>query len=175
MTPRVPKANWHRLDDGQLQIIDVGAGLGEGKQPTMLGRRQQHLYATVTTKIDQLPTAEGIETGLTAFQSDDYFYALGVTKDATGGHIVQLRRKAGGDDKVNGEVIASSALRGNLSLPLYLRIKAKGDTYHFAYSLDNQSWIDLDNDLDGKILSTRTAGGFVGAVFGLYVQSPDSQ
>ena len=175
MTPRVPKSNWHSLDDGQLHIKDIGAGLGEGKQPAMLGRRQQHLYATATTKIDQLPTTAGIETGLTAFQSDDYFYALGVTKDATGNRIVQLRRKAGGDDKVNGEVIASNTLPEDVSLPLYLKIEAKGDVYDFAYSVDNQIWTDLENDLDGKILSTRTAGGFVGAVFGLYVQSMDSK
>ena len=175
MTPRVPKSKWHSLDDGQLQIMDIGAGLGTGKQPTMLGRRQQHLYATATTKIDQLPTAAGTETGLTAFQSDDYFYALGVTRDVDEGHTIQLRRKAGGNYPTNGKVIASRALPNDVSLPLYLKIEAKGDAYDFAYSVDNKSWVDLENDLDGKILSTRTAGGFVGAVFGLYVQSPGSE
>ncbi|WP_189585446.1 glycoside hydrolase family 43 protein [Litorimonas cladophorae] len=172
MMPRVPKLNWHSVDDGQLHIMDIGTGLGEGEQPTMLGRRQQHLNATATTKIDQLPVAAGTETGLAAFQSDDYFYALGVTKNATGDHMMQLRRKAGGDDPINGEVVASNALPKDMSLPLYLRIEAKGGAYDFAYSTDNQSWTDLRTDLDGKILSTRTAGGFVGAVFGLYVQDP---
>ena len=29
-------------------------------------------------------------------------------------------------------------------------------------------WRNLGGDQDGRLLSTRTAGGFVGAVFGLY-------
>ena len=174
MTPRVPKSPWYNLDNGRLQIIDLGTGLGEGEQPTMLGRRQQHLYATVTTKIDQLPIAAGTETGLTTFQSDDYFYALGITKDVNDNYIVKLRRKAGEGDVLNGEVVSSSALSEDASLPLYLKIEAKGAQYDFAYSTDNETWTFLEKDLNGKILSTRTAGGFVGAVFGLYVQSPDN-
>lgn len=175
ITPRVPKSKWYDLYEGWLQIMDLRTGLGEGEQPTMLGRRQQHLYATATTKIDQLPMAAGTETGLTAFQSDDYFYALGITKDANGDHLVKLRRKAGGDDVLNGQVISTSVLPEDVSLPLYLKIEAKADLYDFAYSTDNKTWTVLEKNLDGKILSTRTAGGFVGAVFGLYVQSPGDE
>ena len=62
-----------------------------------------------------------------------------------------------------------------MSLPLYLKIEAKAERYNFAYSADNENWTILESDLDGKILSTRTAGGFVGAIFGLYVQSPEKE
>ena len=175
MTPRVPKSSWHNVSGGQLSITDMSTGLGEGGQPTILGRRQQHLYATATTKIDILPTVEGAETGLTAFQSDDYFYALGVTQNARGDQTVQLRRKAGRDDAVNGEIISQKVLAEDMSLPLYLKIEAKAERYNFAYSADNENWTILESDLDGKILSTRTAGGFVGAIFGLYVQSPEKE
>lgn len=173
MTPRVPKTSWYEIDAGKLILQDNGAGLGEGLQPSMLGRRQQHLNAVATTKIDQLPTETGVETGLTIFQNDNRFYALGVVQNDKGGATLRLRRKAGADDAANGDVIAETDLQGNPATPLYLKVEAKADLYDFSFSRDNNSWTNLQTDLDGKILSTRNAGGFVGAVFGLYVQTPE--
>jgi alpha-N-arabinofuranosidase len=170
MTPRVPKTAWYDVEDGTLNILSNGVGLGEGLQPTMLGRRQQHINAVATTKIDQLPTTPGTEAGLSAFQSDDYFYAMGVSKNADGGLSVQLHRKAGADDAPDGNIIAEQAVSDDGGTAVYLRIEAKADQYDFSFSRDNENWTVLASDLDGKILSTRTAGGFVGAVFGLYVQ-----
>jgi alpha-N-arabinofuranosidase len=123
-----------------------------------------------TTKIDQLPTTPGREAGLSAFQSDDYFYAMGVSKNADGGLSVQLHRKAGADDAPDGNIIEEQAVSDDGGTAVYLRIEAKADQYDFSFSRDNENWTVLASDLDGKILSTRTAGGFVGAVFGLYVQ-----
>jgi alpha-N-arabinofuranosidase len=39
-----------------------------------------------------------------------------------------------------------------------------------SFSTDGKKWTVLQ-DVDAKFLSTATAGGFVGSVFGLYVTS----
>ena len=53
---------------------------------------------------------------------------------------------------------------------IYLRIQPKKAVYATAYSTDGKTWIPLQ-EVDGKFLSTETAGGFVGSVFGLYATS----
>jgi alpha-N-arabinofuranosidase len=52
--------------------------------------------------------------------------------------------------------------------PIRLRVSAEGATYRFAWAGRDGAWHPLGGDLDGAILSTRAAGGFVGAVFGVY-------
>ena len=53
---------------------------------------------------------------------------------------------------------------------MYLRMEPKKSIYSVSYSTDGRKWIAL-KDVDGKFLSTATAGGFVGCVFGLYATS----
>ena len=50
-------------------------------------------------------------------------------------------------------------------------LAARGDRYDFAYAVPGRAWRTLHADADGTILSTKTAGGFVGAVFGVYAVS----
>jgi xylan 1,4-beta-xylosidase len=52
--------------------------------------------------------------------------------------------------------------------PVELRITAHGGRYDFAYAITPGRWITLAHDADGTILSTKTAGGFVGATIGMY-------
>jgi alpha-N-arabinofuranosidase len=50
---------------------------------------------------------------------------------------------------------------------VYLRIEPKNAVYTTSYSIDGKRWIPLQ-EVDGRFLSTATAGGFVGTVIGLY-------
>jgi alpha-N-arabinofuranosidase len=52
--------------------------------------------------------------------------------------------------------------------PIQLRIRARGGSYDFEYASRAGQWRVLSKGLDGKILSTKTAGGFVGVLFGLH-------
>jgi alpha-N-arabinofuranosidase len=55
--------------------------------------------------------------------------------------------------------------------PLYLRVEAKGSQYQFYYSLTPGNYTAIGSTLDGTLLSTDYAGGFTGAVIGLYASS----
>lgn len=53
---------------------------------------------------------------------------------------------------------------------VHLRIEPKNAVYTVSYSTDGKAWKKLQ-DVDGTVLSTEKAGGFVGSVFGLYATS----
>ncbi|MGB3626136.1 MAG: glycoside hydrolase family 43 protein [Henriciella sp.] len=172
MTLRVPKSDWWTLSDSDLTLDARPVALGSGEQPSYLGRRQQHQNAVGTTEIRFSPEKSGDEAGLAILQSDDYFYALGIGLDETGEPELLLRRRAGPDDPVEGTIIDRSPLSVEVGAPVQLRITARQDEYDFAFRHGrDEPWTDIATDLDGTILSTQVAGGFVGATFGLYAEA----
>ncbi|MGC1301885.1 MAG: glycoside hydrolase family 43 protein, partial [Caulobacteraceae bacterium] len=82
--------------------------------------------------------------------------------------VVRLERRAGPADPQDGAVVASAPLDAAAGASVRLKIEARGDRYDFDYAEGEGPWRTLVKDADGTILSTRTAGGFVGAMFGLY-------
>lgn len=54
---------------------------------------------------------------------------------------------------------------------VYLKIDSNKDNYSFSYALAKDKWTLLQDKLDGKYLSTQTAGGFVGCLYSLYATS----
>lgn len=165
---RVPSETWHDLEKGELKLRARADGLGDFGQPSFIGRRQQHMYAEASTSLTFSPENIGDEAGLSAFQNDEFYYALGVTKDEDGNRIVQLSKRAGENDPARGVIQATEKLSAGDTSPVSLKIIAKGDAYDFFYKQGQSDWILLHENADGKILSTRTAGGFIGVVFGMY-------
>lgn len=51
---------------------------------------------------------------------------------------------------------------------MILQIKANGDKYEFNYSSNRTNFENLGGIVSGAILSTDVAGGFTGALLGLY-------
>ncbi|MEX0720476.1 MAG: hypothetical protein WD059_07395 [Balneolaceae bacterium] len=77
--------------------------------------------------------------------------------------------RAGDQTDNETHVISSAPLEYSNEEPIYLRLDAKGKFYDFYYGFQEDEWIPLMENADGTILSTQTAGGFVGTVFGMYV------
>jgi xylan 1,4-beta-xylosidase len=163
MMMRNPVGKWWRLSGGALHLDAQGVALGDMGNPSLWARRQQHLNATVTTKVRFNPPGDGAEAGLVAMQNDEHWYFLAVGLDH-GKRVVRLRRRDNSD--AAGEVLATAALPS--ASPIELRIAARGAAYDFSWSADGKRWHSLLRNADGTVLSTKKAGGFVGAVFGLY-------
>jgi alpha-N-arabinofuranosidase len=168
MMMRQPASQWWALGGGALRLKARSEALGSVANPSYLGRRQQHMHASAATRVSFNPTAEGDRAGIVALQSDEYFYFLGLAREG-GKTVVKLERRAGPKDPIHGTTVASAPLTA--SGPVELRITARGDAYDFAYAVQPGRWVTLQQGADGKILSTKTAGGFVGATFGVYAFS----
>jgi len=101
-------------------------------------------------------------------QNDEYWYFLAVGREQ-GKRVVRVRQRAGARDPTAGKIVAAAEIapRGAVEL----RIAARGASYDFDWSNDGRHWHRLVSGADGTILSTKRAGGFVGAVFGLYAHN----
>jgi len=175
MTIRETGASWFDLESapGALTLRAGSDRLGAYGSPSFIGRRQQHATAQVTTAVQFIPARPGDAAGLVAFQNDEHFYFLAIDAAAADGGEARVRllRRFGADDPINGVELASVALPSGpdaAGAPVYLRIDAREGLYDFSYATREGAWITLLSGADGTVLSTRTAGGFVGVVFGLY-------
>jgi alpha-N-arabinofuranosidase len=122
------------------------------------------------------PSKAGDKAGMVAVQNDDYYFFLGVTKDAGGQDKIVLERRAGPKDAAGGVEVASAPVTLKTGAPVWLKITARGGLYDFSYALAPGQWRTLKAGEDGTILSTKTAGGFVGALLGVYAHDarPDA-
>ena len=172
MMLRTPRERWWALDRGALALRARPDDIAQRGQPAFVGRRQQHQRATFTTAMRFTPARRGDRAGLVAFQSENFFYTLTVTLDE-GKRVVQVERRAGPDDVPT--LVASRALAGRAGAPVYLRIDADRTRYGFSFATKRDQWIPVLENADGRMLSTKGAGGaganFTGAVVGMYAHS----
>jgi len=173
VTIRTPREPWFDLttSPGSLTLHARPTPLGVRAQPAFVGRRQQHAVMTATTAMRYTPTRPGDAAGLVAFQSDSFYYFLGRTLHDQK-PVVQLVRRARTMDEGREVVIAESPLSRNQGDSLYLRIRARRGQYDFFYAERPNEWRPVALSVDGTILSTHVAGGFVGTVLGMYVYAP---
>ncbi len=161
MQLRNRQGHWWRVRNGALQLNARAVALGDNGNPSLLARRQQHLNATATTELRFHAASDDAEAGLAAFQNDQYWYLIAVGSDHSE-PVVRVRRS------LNGAVSTLAEAPLPAISAVQLRISAHGPSYDFGWSADGKHWHSLVKGADGTILSTKKAGGFVGAVFGLY-------
>ena len=141
--------------------------VAETGNPAFVGKRQQHLYCTTETELNFSTKAENEKAGLVIFQDEKHFYYL-CKSMAEGKPVLQLLKST--DDAKQPELLASAPLKSAAG-KVQLRIQAAGDTYGFAYSENGKTWNTLKDKVDARFLSTQTAGGFIGCLFGMYATS----
>ena len=163
---RTPEENWHGKIEKRGQVsLKLRPETVSGKEnPSFIGLRQQSHHTIVTTLMDFIPKAENEKAGLVIFQSENHFYYLCKSLN-DGKPVIQLYKSTATGDM---ELLDSDEIY-SVNMKVQLRIRAEGDVYKFSYSTEN-NWKDL-KDADARFLSTKTAGGFVGCVFGLYATS----
>lgn len=174
MMLRTPREHWYSLVSGTLELHPRSVSLGSGGNPSFLARRQQHADASAATLLRYVPEHDGARAGLVAFQNDAYWYFAGLVR--RGAKLsVELDCRAGPEEPPNGKAIASVPFNDNPGAALYLKVVARGGIYDFYFGRAPNRWRPLKLHEDGTLLSTRHAGGFVGAMFGLYAYDPLSK
>ncbi len=166
---RTPREKWHDLKSrkGFLAMQVRPESCAENLNPSFLGHRQQHLQGSASVAIDFSPKAENEKTGLLIFQNEKHFYFLCKSLD---GDAAAIQLYKSGDQQM--ELLASQAIKDDQKAKsFYLKIEARGDAYSFSFATNPDKWILLQDNVDGRFLSTRVAGGFVGCVYALYATS----
>jgi alpha-N-arabinofuranosidase len=166
---RNPAEGLYHLNKGKLFLPLKAATVSGKENPAFIGFRQPNLIGFATTELEFTAASENEKAGLIIFQSENHYYFL--CKSLQNGQpVVQLFK---GPGKQNAGVLpillASQPLIKNKNF--YLKIEAKGDTYSFCYANKKNKWKLLKDSVDGKFLSTKDAGGFVGSMFAMYASS----
>lgn len=147
-----------------LEIVAFSTNIKEKKPTSTLFIRQQHQNFSATVSVDYKPTSEKDLVGIVCYQQETFNYVFGITRKGNDYYIL-LERTENGQSKT----IASEKI--NISNPIQLQVLAEGDNYQFNYSMKKGIFKNLGGTVSGDILSTDIAGGFTGALIGLYATS----
>jgi alpha-N-arabinofuranosidase len=161
---RGARENFITTTNNGLKIKPFPVSIKAAEPTSTLFYRQQHASFDATVSLKYTPQSEKDLAGIVCYQKETFNYVFGVTKKGNDDYLV-LERTEGG----KSTVIASTKV--DVSNALQLNVAAKGDSYTFNYSTDGQHFTNLGGTVSGDILSTDVAGGFTGALIGLYATS----
>lgn len=148
---------------GFLRLYLKPEKLTELARPSFIGRRQQHIDFSATTVMEFDPAQDQEAAGLVVLQSNEYHYRFTRTI-IDGEQRIQLIKVAGGTETI----LASEKCALN---KVYLKVEARGQDFGFYYGEALNNLQTLKENVDGRILSTDVAGGFVGNYIGVYASS----
>ncbi|MBS7458565.1 glycoside hydrolase family 43 protein [Coralloluteibacterium stylophorae] len=162
---RVPKRPWADLGvrPGELAIHPLDEGLDTLRNPSFLARRQQHLAFEASTALT-VPETTDVEAGIAAYQNETHWVALAARRTPDGIELTLTRRSG-----ATTTTVARTTLPAE-TRSLRLRIAGDGGDYGFGYAVGEGGWLWLRQGVDGTVLSTKVAGGFVGTTLGPYAR-----
>ncbi|MFD0989252.1 glycoside hydrolase family 43 protein [Mariniflexile jejuense] len=166
---RTPLEKWHELHGGKLHIQPRKESIHTKTNYSFIGRRQQHLQFEASTKLTFNPTDTFQAAGLVAFQNESHYIFIGkrLNKHGKIEVFVELTNSTTNDSKPS--IIANKEIETS---DLFIKIKGDKRFYSAYYKTSEKaSWILLANQIDGSILSTKTAKGFVGTYLAMYTSS----
>ncbi|NTU63391.1 MAG: family 43 glycosylhydrolase, partial [Chloroflexi bacterium] len=161
---RTPRENFWSLTDraGYLQLRLRPQRLAERVNPSFVGRRQQHIQFSAQTLMEFTPQSEHECAGLALVQNNDFNFCFVVTR--TDQPVIRLIKRAAGVE----EILAEQPIAAGRC---YLKVEAYEQAYSFFVATEPEQWRLIAGEVDGRILSTQLAGGFVGAMIALYASS----
>ena len=161
---RTPREEFYSLSErpGHLRLRLRPQRLSESTHPSFVGRRQQHIHFSAQCTMDFTPQNEHECAGLALIQNNDFHFQFVITKSTE--PFLRLIKRA--YDKE--EVLAEQPVR---AAKLYLKVEAHEQAYGFYFADEPGAWQAFMGNVDGRILSTPVAGGFVGAYIAMYASS----
>jgi xylan 1,4-beta-xylosidase len=163
---RTPREEFYSLIErpGYLRLKLRPQILSEWVNPSFVGRRQQHASFSAWTIMEFIPTTVNEEAGIVLLQNNDFHFRFVLSKNDKGQNQIRLiKRKQGEETVLSEQPLASGRI--------YLKVEASGQDYSFYFATSPDKWQLLAENVDGRILSTTVAGGFVGAYMGMYASS----
>jgi alpha-N-arabinofuranosidase len=161
---RTPREEFYSLSGrpSHLRLRLRPPCLSELSNPSFVGRRQQHINFKAECALEFTPQNERECAGVALIQNNDFHFLFVITKGTE--PVLRLIKRANGKE----EILAEQPVRAP---KLYLKVKAQGQSYSFYFADQPDQWQILAADVDGRILSTPVAGGFVGAIIAMYASS----
>ena len=166
---RTPRDEFWSLSErpGYLRLHLRPDRLSEQTNPSFVGRRQQHIHFVAQAALEFTPGSEQEWAGLALVQNKDFHFCLVVTRRVvTRGveTVVRLIKRA-------RDVEETLAEQPIVAGRVYLKVEAHEQAYSFYVAVEPDEWRPIAEEIDGRILSTPVAGGFVGTYIAMYASS----
>jgi alpha-N-arabinofuranosidase len=149
---------------GYLRLNLHPQTLAEPANPSFVGRRQQHIDFVACLAMEFTVHKADECAGLVLLQNNDFHFRFVISYDHDGRTAAQLIKRAAGTETT----LATQPVTGPY---FYFKVEAHGQAYSFHIATQPQAWQPLAQNVDGRILSTTVAGGFVGTYLGMYASS----
>jgi len=161
---RTPRHEFWSLSErpGYLRLRLRPERLAEHASPSFVGRRQQHIHFVACTALEFAPQTAHECAGLVLVQNSDFHFCLVVTLGT--GAVVRLTKRSQGVE----EILAEQPIAAGR---LVLKVEANEQAYSFYVANEPGQWLPVAEAVDGRILSTPVAGGFVGTYIAMYASS----
>ncbi|MGC4235059.1 MAG: glycoside hydrolase family 43 protein [Niabella sp.] len=164
------------LSKGGVMIKPFETNIKAQAPVAALFHRQQHASFEAKVTMAYKPQSDKDLAGITCYQSESFNYVFGVTKKDNAYYLVLARteRKGPAGPPRPGAAITTiiGSTKIDITKPILLQVVAsQQDEYSFNYSVDGVNFQNVGGPVSGDILSTNVAGGFTGALIGLYATS----
>lgn len=157
------KENYSLTDKKGYLSIKCGRGLlSSTDAPDYVCVRQTDICFRFETAMEFQPASLNEQAGIAIFQSDNFNYQCLAGTDGKTSVITVLKTEKGTTETIKTLTLDS------LYSSLKLRLEADGQDLSFQYSTDGKNFSIIVEHLDGRILCTDIAGGFVGNTMGVY-------
>lgn len=130
--------------------------------PSYVCVRQTDFNFCFETAVEFSPVFQNEQAGIAIFQSDGFNYQCLTGTDGTSSVLSVIRTQNG-----TTETLADITLDKKYNR-FQLRLEADGQDLSFSYSTDGKNFSVIADHIDGRILCTDAAGGFVGNTIGIY-------
>jgi alpha-N-arabinofuranosidase len=142
--------------------------------PSFVGRRQQHMCFAARAALEFTPQHDYECAGLVLLQNNEFHFRFVITGRAA--TTVQLVKRSTPEPSLRLLPIPTGTDVVLAELPIesnrfYFKVEADGQAYSFYIATEPEAWQPVAEAVDGRILSTPFAGGFVGSYIGMYASS----
>ncbi len=165
-TIRSPRNKFFSISpNGELVMEARQTKIYAHRTPSAVGRWiTENAFEASTAVTFEAQTTKDL-AGICLYQNDECNVVFGLSRDENGDRCVRLEARC------KGEIVAENTAKIDLA---NLDLKVEGVEndgrveYVFSYSADKKTWTSPFAPVSADILSTRTAGGFTGAMVGVY-------
>jgi alpha-N-arabinofuranosidase len=163
---RTPREDFWSVGErpGHLRLKLRPEMLSEQANPSFVGRRQQHINFAARTVMEFSPQSVNESAGVVLLQNNNFHFRLVVMRSETGTPTLRLIKRERGEERI----LTEQSISGS---KFYFKVEAVGQAYSFYVATVAEQWRPVAEAVDGRILSTPVAGGFVGAYIGMYASS----
>lgn len=167
---RTPVKKWYTIKNGMLDMELLPDSIQGKTNVAMVADRQNNMNGMVSTRMLFQTMQENEKAGLIVFQNENHYYYM--CKSAKNGRpVVELYKGPGKNSIQAGPILLNSIplKKKNSAILFKITVDEKGYSFYYAHKKDK--WLLLRSSMDRRFLSTATAGGFVGCMYGMYATS----